>query len=265
MELKIFKNNNFGEIRAFQDENGEPLFVAVDIAKALGYENPSKAIATHCKSSDITNRYVAHQNGVGGTNLQIIKESNLYRLIMRSKLDEALIFQDWVFDEVLPSIRSNGGYITSLENDTPELIMARALQVASTTIENFKIKTKNLEMQNHFQQIEIEKAKPLVELANDCYVSTGSMTASIISARLGFKSANEMNKHLKNLGIQYKIKGDECWKLTSKYSNKGYTKTIPFPYAKPDGTIGTRNSMEWTEAGFVFLREILTVKMLHNV
>src|SRR5690606_3990957 len=78
-----------------------------------------------------------------------------------------------------------------------------------------------------------------VKLAEDCYSSTGSMTASTISARLGFRSANAFNLKLKALGIQYKIKGDECWKLTSRYSNRGYTKTIPFPYLKSDGTTGT--------------------------
>lgn len=260
MELSIFKSSRFGQIRAFKSENGEPLFVAVDVAKALGYENPSKAIATHCKSGDITNRYVAHENGIGGTNLQIIKEANLYRLIMKSKLKEAEFFQDWVFEDVLPAIRQTGGYISTNEADTPEMIMAKALQVAASTIENSKQKIKQLEVQTQIQTEEIIKMKPLSDLAKECYQSTNTMTASIISARLGFKSPASFNKSLKEMGVQYKIKGDECWKLTSKYSCKEYTKTIPFPYPKQDGTIGTRNQMEWTEAGFVFLKELLNKK-----
>lgn len=61
MELQIFNSQKFGEIRAFQSEDGSPLFV--DVARALGYEDPAKAIATHCKSSDTTKRIVAHKNG----------------------------------------------------------------------------------------------------------------------------------------------------------------------------------------------------------
>ena len=61
MELQIFNSQKFGKIRAFQSEDSSPLFVAVDVARALGYEDPAKAIATHCKSGDTTKRFVAHK------------------------------------------------------------------------------------------------------------------------------------------------------------------------------------------------------------
>ena len=112
-EIQIFNNPQFGQIRVVQSEDNETLFAAVDVAKSLGYENPAKAIAMHCKSGDITNRYVAHQNGIGGTNVQFIKEFSVYRLIMRSKLPEAEKFQDWVCEEVLPAIRKHGGYLSA--------------------------------------------------------------------------------------------------------------------------------------------------------
>lgn len=261
MELQIFKNAQFGAIRALKTDDGEPLFVAVDVAKILGYENPSKAIITHCKSSDITKRYFAHSNGAGGTNVQLIKEGNVFRLVMKSKLPSAEAIQDWVCDEVLPSIRKHGGYIHTQENDTPELIMARALKVADQTLQTFKMKNKQLEMENKIQEERLRYTEPLAKLAEDCYVSTETMTASIISSRLGYKSPQQFNNALKSFGIQYKISGDECWKLTSKYSGRGFTKTIPYPYRKNDGSTGTRNSMEWTEAGFVFLREFLNKKV----
>ena len=107
--IQIFENPEFGQVRVFL-EDGEPLFVAKDVAVLLGYENPSKAVATHCESADITKRYVAHENGVGGTYVQLIDESNLYRLIIRSNLKNAIKFQDWVVKEVLPSIRKTGSY-----------------------------------------------------------------------------------------------------------------------------------------------------------
>lgn len=107
--IKLFENSEFGQVRVFLEE-GEPLFVAKDIASILGYSNTAEAIATHCKSGDIEKRYVPHPNGVGGTNLQVLKEANVYRLIMRSNLESASRFQDWVTEEVLPSIRKTGSY-----------------------------------------------------------------------------------------------------------------------------------------------------------
>lgn len=262
MELQIFNSQKFGKIRAFQSEDSSPLFVAVDVARALGYEDPAKAIATHCKSSDTTKRFVAHINGIGGTYVQIINEPNLYRLIMKSKLKEAESFQDWVFEEVLPTMRKHGGYIVTQATDTNEMIMARGFQIAMQTIENVKLKNKQLEMQNEIHKQQIISDAPWVDLSKNCYNSTGSYTASILSARLGFRSAKALNAELKKLGIQYKIKGDDCWKLTAKYSGNRYTKTIPYPFFRSDGTSDTRNRMEWTEKGFVFLREFLSKKQI---
>ena len=262
MELKILKQQELlGRNITVYGTNENPLFLAKDVAEWIEHSNARMMLNSVDEDEKVVN--IVYTLG-GNQEAWFLTENGMYEVLFQSRKPIAKEIKKGV-KAILREVRLNGGYIASHENDTPEMIMARALQVASQTIENFKNKTKHLEMQNQIQKDEIEKARPLVELANECYVSTGSMTASIVSARLGFKSANELNKHLKNIGVQYKIKGDDCWKLTSKYSNKGYTKTIPFPYPKPDGTIGTRNSMEWTESGFVFLREILTVKMLHNV
>lgn len=121
--IQLFENPEFGQVRVFVEDN-EPLFVAKDIAIILGYSNTAEAIATHCKSGDIEKRYVPHSNGVGGTNLQVLRESNVYRLIMRSNLESAGRFQDWVTEEVLPSIRKTGSY--SVRPLSPaELIIAQ--------------------------------------------------------------------------------------------------------------------------------------------
>lgn len=87
----------------------KPLFVAKDVALALGYENPSKAINDHCKG--VTIRYPLSTKG-GQQEVRIIEEADVYRLIFGSKLESAKRFQDWVFEEVLPSIRKNGAYGT---------------------------------------------------------------------------------------------------------------------------------------------------------
>jgi prophage antirepressor-like protein len=139
-EIQIFKNEMFGEVRV-TEMNGQIMFVASDVAKSLGYVDPKQAIAMHCKSGEALNyntTYIPHSNGIGGTNVIIIGESNVYRLITRSHLPSAEKFQDWVFDEVLPSIRKHGGYIAAKADETPEEIMARALLVAQDTFMQFR-------------------------------------------------------------------------------------------------------------------------------
>lgn len=111
-QIQLFNHERFGEVRTILI-NGKPMFVARDIAIALGYEKPQNAVLTHCKSGDASKystAYIPHENGIGGTKVTLIGESNLYRLIMRSELPEAESFQDWVCEEVLPSIREKGFY-----------------------------------------------------------------------------------------------------------------------------------------------------------
>lgn len=101
-ELKIFENDQFGSIRTVE-ENGKVLFCGADVAKALGYAIPSKAVNTHCKSEGVSKMEVP-TNG-GNQEMLFITEGNLYRLITHSKLSEAEKFESWVFDDVLPTIR----------------------------------------------------------------------------------------------------------------------------------------------------------------
>ena len=102
-----FTNDKFGSIRTIEIE-GKPYFVANDVAKALGYINPSDATNKHCKHS----KMIWGSDSLGRRQqFKIIPEGDLYRLITHSKLPSAEEFENWVFDEVLPSIRKNGYYI----------------------------------------------------------------------------------------------------------------------------------------------------------
>lgn len=105
--VQIFSTPEFGEIRTIKINN-EPYFVANDISKALGYSNPQKAIRDHCKG---VNEMETPTKG-GVQSMKYIPESDVYRLIMRSKLPNAELFQDWVCKEVIPSIRKHGAYLT---------------------------------------------------------------------------------------------------------------------------------------------------------
>ncbi|MDU2284082.1 MULTISPECIES: ORF6C domain-containing protein [Clostridium] len=103
--LMVFNNQDFGQVRTVNIE-GKPYFVGKDIAEALGYKLPRKAISDHCKG-------VLKQNILTDGGLQemlIIPEGDIYRLIIKSKLPQAEKFESWVFDEVLPQIRKTGQY-----------------------------------------------------------------------------------------------------------------------------------------------------------
>ena len=109
MEIKIFKNPQFGAIRTMT-QDGEPWFVGKDVAELLGYAKPQNAIATHVDDEDKTLAPIQGGCSTGTQNTIIINESGLYSLILSSKLPTAKEFKRWVTSEVLPSIRKSGGY-----------------------------------------------------------------------------------------------------------------------------------------------------------
>lgn len=91
---------------------GKPAFVAVEVASALGYQNPTRSLADHCKSLIKLNYTETVELGFGNRlkGIILIRESDVYRLVMRSKLESAERFQDWVVEEVLPALREEGCY-----------------------------------------------------------------------------------------------------------------------------------------------------------
>ena len=109
MDTTLFKNDMFGEIRNVM-KGTTPWFVANDIAKALGYKDPVHTVRNIVWEE---NKGVAEISTPGGKQkVTIINEAGVYQLIFRSKLESAKQFQKWVFEEVLPSIRKNGFYVS---------------------------------------------------------------------------------------------------------------------------------------------------------
>lgn len=127
--LQIFNSKDFGQIRTVEI-NGKLYFVANDVARALGYKRPADAVTAHCKGS------VKHRclTDGGEQELKVIPEGDIYRLTTRSKLPSAEKFESWVFDEVVPSIRTNGGYIVGQETLSDDELMAKAILVAQKKI-----------------------------------------------------------------------------------------------------------------------------------
>lgn len=107
-DMKIFENSEFGAVRVV-DVNGEPWFVARDVASALGYVDTTQAIRMHCEKA---NDFRGVEMTATATPMKIIPEEDVYALIFGSRLESAKQFRRWICDEVLPTIRKHGGYLT---------------------------------------------------------------------------------------------------------------------------------------------------------
>lgn len=160
-DMKIFKNEQFGEVRMIE-ENGKPLFCGSDVARALGYARPNDAIVDHCRCT--VKRRIPHpQSPDKEIGMAFIPEGDVYRLIVRSKLPAADKFERWVFDEVIPSIRKNGGYIAGQETMSDVELMARALIVAQNVIEEKNRQISGLTEENLLMKPKAEYFDDLVD------------------------------------------------------------------------------------------------------
>ena len=144
MEIQIFKNEMFGEVRTMVNEKGEPFFVGSDVAKALGYKNSRDALNKHVDTED---KGVAKRDTLGGTQqMIIINESGLYALVLSSKLPQAKAFKRWVTNEVLPQIRQTGGYLPTRNARTGEMLtdsemveVAESLDITANILNHFLV------------------------------------------------------------------------------------------------------------------------------
>ena len=134
-ELKIFKNNDFGEIRTVTI-NGEPHFVGKDVAEILEYQNGSRDINRHVDPEDRIKTMVFDGNQDKETIL--INESGLYSLILSSKMPKAKNFKRWVTSEVLPEIRKTGSYTRAPKSFKEALYLAYKQQEKIEELEKTK-------------------------------------------------------------------------------------------------------------------------------
>ena len=163
-EIQIFNNPEFGEIRTI-NENGNVLFCGNDVAQALGYAVPRKALFDHCKG--VLKRNIP-TNG-GEQEMSFIPESDLYRLVFRSKLPGAEKFTDWVASEVLPSIRKHGAYMTpetlqaAILNPDTMIQLCQQLKAEQDKNRALQIVNSQLAVDNQIMQPKAEYFDELVE------------------------------------------------------------------------------------------------------
>lgn len=156
-ELKLITKTFKGAIvRLTNDETeneNQILFVAKDVCETLGYKRPRDAVTQHCKGA------VKHRvlTSGGDQNVTFIPESDVYRLVMRSNLENAQQFQDWVCEDVLPSLRQTGSYETEKRTpieSTGDPILDMLKLMATQRAEFLGITEKTKEIDNRLEAIE---------------------------------------------------------------------------------------------------------------
>ena len=240
-EMQIFENQEFGAVRTVELD-GEPWLVGKDVAQALGYSNPRKALADHVEEED---KGVTKCDTLGGVQeMTIINESGLYSLVLSSKLPGAKKFRRWVTAEVLPAIRRTGGY--RMPKEYPSALRALA------DAEEEKLA---LRAENEQQRQAIAEFQPLRQYIDTILSSTGAIATTQIAADYDI-SAKQLNKILHEEGLQHCVNGQ--WILYRRHMGKGYTKSETIPITRSDGRTDTRIYTKWTQKGRILIHEILT-------
>lgn len=242
-ELQIFSSEEFGEIRTVEIK-GKPYFAGSDVASALGYAIPHKAVQTHCKG--VLKWNIPTKSG--NQDALFIPEGDVYRLIMKSKLPAAEKFESWVMDEVIPSIRKNGGYIAGQENLSDDELLAKALMVAQNKIaERDRIIA---EKQEH-----IEKMRPKEIFADAVSSSHTSILIGDLAKLIcqnGYQIGQKrLFEWLRNNGYLIKFGASKNMPV-QRYVEQGLFEIKESNVQNPDGSVRITRTTKVTGKGQVY-------------
>lgn len=263
-ELQIFTNEQFGDIRTVE-ENGKVLFCGNDIATALGYSNPRDALYKHCRC--VAKRDVPHpQSPDKQIEMSFIPEGDVYRLIAHSKLPKAQEFESWVFDEVLPTIRKHGAYMTeqTLEDalTSPDFLIRLATQLKEE-----QEARRTLEAENAAQAQQIAADAPKVVFANAVATSKSSILVGDL-AKLLRQNGIEMGQKrlfawLRDNG--YLMKRGESYNMPTQQSmERGLFEIKEGSVANPDGSIRVTRTVKCTGKGQQYFVNLFLSKASDN-
>lgn len=225
--------------------NDEPYFVGKDIADVLGYLNTRDALSKHVDEED-KNSVAIHDGNKGNPNQVVINESGMYSLVLSSKLPNAKKFKRWVTNEVLPSIRKHGAYMTDEKIEeallNPDTIISLATQL------------KEEREGRLIAEQQVKEFQPKVSYYDKVLSNDALMTISLIAKDYGMSGAG-MNKLLHELGVQYRQGG--TWLLYAKYQRTGWTHSETKMVPRKDGTEKAVLNTKWTQKGRLGLYELL--------
>lgn len=260
--VEIFNSPMFGELRTSRNEKDEPLFCLKDVCDSLELRvnDVIKRTGCHPDTIGVSNEIISHGAPTGiskEVEMYFITEPDLYRVIFQSRKSSARKFQDWVFEEVLPTLRKEGSYsMTQSKQPLASYQIEDPIERAKRWIEEQQ-HTRALEVQTEqqaqtigIQQKELTVAAPKVKYYDDTLASTDCLTTTQVADDLGI-SARALNQQLSNAGIQYFQSGS--WHLKGKYREWQLASTRTYNYIKGDGSTGTKVNLVWNQRGKRFI------------
>lgn len=247
--ITIFNSPQFGTIRTAGTAE-KPMFCLADVCKALSLS--AKGVNQRLDKGVISNYPL---KTAGGTQQALfVNEDGLYDVILDSRKPEAKAFRKWVTSDILPTIRKTGGYIAASSTMSDAEIMAKAVLVAQTTIENRNARIKQLEEENAGQKQLIAQMQKGNDYLNTILQSKGTLATTQVAADYGM-SAIAFNRKLKEMHIQHKVNGQ--WILYSEFMGKGYVHSRTISFLHSDGRPDTKLCTEWSQRGRLFLYDAL--------
>lgn len=261
--VEIFNSPMFGELRTSRNEKDEPLFCLKDVCDSLGLQVGAvvnRLQSCHISSIKVATEVISHGAATGKMQEQemfFVTEPDLYRVIFQSRKPSARKFQDWVFEEVLPTLRKEGSYsMTQSKQSLASYQIEDPIERAKRWIEEQQ-HTRALEAQTEqqaqtigIQQKELTVAAPKVQYYDDTLSSTDCLTTTQVADDLGI-SARALNQQLSNAGIQYFQSGS--WHLKGKFREWQLASTRTYNYIKGDGSTGTKVNLVWNQRGKRFI------------
>ena len=260
--VEIFNSPMFGELRTSRNDKDEPLFCLKDVCDSLELRvnDVIKRTGCHPDTIGVSNEIISHGTPTGiskEVEMYFVTEPDLYRVIFQSRKSSARKFQDWVFEEVLPTLRKEGSYsMTQSKQPLASYQIEDPIERAKRWIEEqqhtraLKVQTEQQAQTIGIQQKELTVAAPKVKYYDDTLASTDCLTTTQVADDLGI-SARALNQQLSNAGIQYFQSGS--WHLKGKYREWQLASTRTYNYIKGDGSTGTKVNLVWNQRGKRFI------------
>ncbi len=232
-EIQTFTNENCGSVRAFLDEDGEPMFVARDLCDALGIDKYRDAVSR--LDEDERGSVLVDTPG-GKQNMSAVTEPGFYKLVMRSRKPEAKAFQRWVTHEVLPELRRYGAVVLADDEEDESLIMARGLLAADRKIKRQQARIDELTAEH--TELMNENARLLAKSrAFDLWVDDADGLISVTKAGKLLRSLDPTmgSKKLHNLLREHGYIEKKSLSCTVKAIEPGYMRERLVKFVGKDG------------------------------
>ena len=244
-DLQIFNSPEFGAIRTIE-KDGEPWFVGKDVAAILGYGDTDQALRKHIDDEvKLTRRF----DGSGqNRQMTIINESGLYSLVLSSKLPTAKKFKRWVTNEVIPSIRKHGAYMTPDKLEEVLLKPDTLIQLA----QNLKAEQEK----RRALEVKMEEQKPKVLFAESVEVAKTSILIGELAKLLKQNGINigqnRLFEWLRNNGYLIKRQGSDYNMPTQRAMEMGLFEIKETTITHSDGHIHVSKTPKVTGKGQVY-------------